>query len=113
MGVAVAYVVSMFLLFVPAIAYAGRPLGIGGADVIRIVWRQMFAALIAAGLAFLLRWTVLADAHALVRTPLLVSAYLITYLILVVVVLHVRAPLRTTQSVVRGFLPARLAHLLP
>ena len=39
MGVAVAYVVAMFVLFVPAIGYAGAPLGISASDAIRIVWR--------------------------------------------------------------------------
>ena len=46
-GIAVAYVVSMFLLFVPALAYAGRPLGIGAADVLRVVWRPLVGSLAA------------------------------------------------------------------
>jgi PST family polysaccharide transporter len=113
MGVAVAYVICAFILFVPALAYAGRPLEIGASDVIETVWRQMAAALVATGAGFALRWTVLADSHPLVRMAALAAAYLAVYLVLSVGILNVRAPLRTTNGLVRGFLPARLAHLLP
>jgi polysaccharide transporter, PST family len=112
MGVAVAYVICAFILFVPALAYAGRPLEIGASDVIQTVWRQMAAALAAAAVGFGLRWTIMADSSPLVRIAVLAIAYLAAYLILSVGVLNVRAPLRTTQLLVRGFLPARVAHLL-
>src|SRR5262249_16469984 len=35
-GVAVAFVVLTFITFIPAIAYSGRPFGIGAADVISV-----------------------------------------------------------------------------
>jgi PST family polysaccharide transporter len=111
-GIAVAFVVAMYVLFVPAIAYAGKPLGIGAADVIRVVWRQLVASLTAAGLAFLLRWSLLADSFAVTRTAILALACLLTYLIIVIGVFRVHAPLRITQALVRGYLPARLAHLV-
>jgi PST family polysaccharide transporter len=38
-GVAVAFVIYAFATFVPAIAYAGRPLGIGVRDVLSVVWK--------------------------------------------------------------------------
>src|SRR5581483_1453575 len=53
-GVAIAYTSAMFMLFVPALAYAGRPLGIGAADVLRAIWRQLFAAVTAAGVGVFL-----------------------------------------------------------
>jgi polysaccharide transporter, PST family len=110
-GVAVAYVVSMFVLFVPAIAYAGQPLGIGSVDVIRIVWRQMLASFVSAGLAFWLRWNLLAEMAPVVRVFLLLLVYVLTYLVLAVGVLNVRAPLRTVRSLCRGYLPARFANV--
>ena len=112
MGVAVAYVVSMFLLFVPAVAYAGRPFEIGARDVISIVGRQLTGALVAAGLGFFLRFTVFADSHALVRAFALTLIYLFTYLSIVIGVLRVRIPLQVLQTLIRGALPPRFAHLV-
>jgi PST family polysaccharide transporter len=109
-GVAVAFVVVMFLLFVPAIAYAGRPLDIGAADVVSIVWRPMVASLTAVAFGFLLRW-MLEDVHTVARTAMLALVYLTSYLVIVVGILGVRTPLRTMQSVVRGYLPPRFAYL--
>jgi PST family polysaccharide transporter len=112
MGVAVAYVVVMFFLFVPAVAYAGWPLEIGASDVVRTIWRQLAAALASAGFAELARWTLLADVHAFARMVILCVLYLVTYLLIVVVVLRLRAPIRTMQSLVWGYLPPRLAERL-
>ena len=111
MGVAVAFVVVMFVLFVPAIAYAGQPFDIDAMDVIAIIWRPMVASLAAAGACFFLRWVVLADVPAFSRAVLLGAAYALAYLALVVGVLRMRAPLRTMQSLVRGYLPPRFAYL--
>lgn len=110
MGVAVAYVAAMFILFVPAIAYAGRPLDIGASDVVRIVWRPMVACLAAVAFGFLLRW-MLQDIHPVSRTAVLALAYVASYLVIVVGILRVRTPLRTMQSLVRGYLPPRFAYL--
>lgn len=109
-GVALAYVVTMFILFVPAIAYAGRPLGIGAGDVVSIVWRPMVASLAAVAAGFLLRWS-LEDIHLVVRTAVLALTYVASYLVIVVGVFRVRTPLRTMQSLVRGYLPPRFAYL--
>jgi PST family polysaccharide transporter len=111
-GVVSAYVVAMFILFVPAVAYAGRPLDIHAADVIRIVWRQLVAALAATAIAVALRSSILGDMHPLARTLALALTYTSAYLIIVVGILNVRGPVRATQTLVRGYLPARFAHLL-
>ena len=112
MGVAVAYVVAMFILFVPAIAYAGRPLEIGAMDVVAAVWRQMVAALLAAGATFFISATVLAGVHPLLRALSLGVAYSALYLVVVIAILRVHAPLRTTRVLVRGYLSPRFAHLI-
>jgi PST family polysaccharide transporter len=112
MGVACAYVVAMFILFVPAVAYAGKPLGIRAADVVVSVWRPLAGCLASMGLAFLLRATLLANTHAFGRMTLLTLIYLPAYLLIVVGVLGARGPVRTTQLLVRGYLPPRFAHLL-
>jgi PST family polysaccharide transporter len=112
MGVAVAHVTSMFVLFVPALAYAGQPLGINAKDVITIIWRPLTSSLIAAGVGFALRFTVLVDEDPMLRTGALAVAYIATYLILVVGVMRLRAPLNTTRSLLRDSLPAQFAQLM-
>jgi PST family polysaccharide transporter len=112
MGVAVAYVVAMFVLFVPAIAYAGRPLEIGAMDVIAAVWRQMLAALLAAGAALFAASTIFAGVHPLLRALSLGVVYSALYLVVVLGILRVHAPLRTTRVLVRGYLSPRFAHLI-
>ena len=111
-GVAVAYVITMFVLFVPAVAYAGQPLGIRAADVVRIVWRQMASSLAAAAIAFLMRWTILASMNPFGRTTVLGVTYLAAYVVLVLGVLNVRSPVRTTRTLVRGYFAARVAQTL-
>ena len=112
MGVAVAHVTTMFVLFVPALAYAGQPLGINAKDVITIIWRPLTSSLIAAGVGFALRFTVLVDQDPMLRAGALAAAYIATYLILVVGVMRLRAPLNTTRSLLRDSLPAQFAHLM-
>jgi PST family polysaccharide transporter len=105
-GVATAFVVAMFLLFVPAIAFAGRPFEIGATDVIRIVWRPMTASLVAAAVGFLLRWTLFADLHPLSRAILLGFVYALTYLTLAIGLFGLREPLKTVHSLIQRHLPA-------
>jgi PST family polysaccharide transporter len=109
-GIATAYVVTMFILFVPALAYAGRPLEIHARDVVGIIWRPLLASLAAAAVAFSLRWTVLPEMHPVWRAAILGTAYLAAYLVLVLGVLNVRAPVLATQTLVRGYFRTRAAQ---
>ena len=100
-GVVTAYMVCMYLLFVPAIAYAGRPLGIRAKNLMEAVGPQMVAALCSSGIGFLLRHWFLADCQPLVRVAWLAFAYLSCYAIIAVGFFRVRMPLRTVLSLVR------------
>jgi PST family polysaccharide transporter len=109
-GIAVAYVASTFILFVPAIEYAGRPLGIGARDVVAAVGRQMTGAVAAAGVGFLLRFTVFADMGSLERTLALTVAYTVVYLGIVVGVFGVWTPITLALSLLRTAVPVRVAQ---
>jgi len=106
MGVVVAYVVSMYVLFVPAIAYAGRPLGIGAVDAIKSAGPQLLGAVISAGFGFLLRYTLLLEVSSLARVGTLALAYLVSYLVVVVGLFRVQMPLRVAQELGRGLIPS-------
>jgi polysaccharide transporter, PST family len=47
-GIALAWTVSFFVLMLPAFSYAGKPIGLGVAPVLAVVWK-FFAASVAAG----------------------------------------------------------------
>jgi PST family polysaccharide transporter len=110
-GVAVGYATAMFALFVPALAYAGRPLGIGANDVIGAVWRQFLGAITAAAIGFLLRFTVLGEMGPVARTAVLAAAYLAVYVAIVIGVLRVLSPIRAMRALVKGELASRLAYV--
>jgi PST family polysaccharide transporter len=84
MGVAVTYTASMFVWFLPAVAYAGRPMQIGVAEVIRSVGRPLVGSLAAAGLGICLRHWIVEDTNTLVRALVGCSVYALVYLGVVV-----------------------------
>ena len=111
-GVASAYVISMFLLFVPAIAYAGEPLGIGARDVIRAVWRPLIGSLLAVAAGLLCRYAFLAGSSGIVRTVLLTLCYLAIYLVTVVGFFRLSSPIRVALLLIKDVLPTRWSSLL-
>jgi PST family polysaccharide transporter len=111
-GVTVAYVICMFLLFIPTIVYAGRPLGIGASAVISVVWRPLVGSLLAVVVGFILRFTLLVDAPGMVTMAALTTAYATVYLVTVVGLLRVRMPIGVVLALLRDVLPSRFAHLV-
>jgi PST family polysaccharide transporter len=106
-GVAVAYTIVMFGLFVPALAYAGYPVGIRVRDVLSVVGPQIAAALIAAAFAFMVQQAFLVDFSALMRSFVSATICIATYLTVVVGVFRVTGPLHLAVSMLRHFGPMR------
>jgi PST family polysaccharide transporter len=111
-GIACAYVLSMFVLFIPGVVYAGRPLDIMTTDVIRAVGRQLAAALLAAGAGYLLRYLVLDGINGLVRLSVLAATYLIVYCGVVFGILGLRTPLLVIGPLLHEIVPHRIQTLL-
>ncbi len=112
-GVAAAYTLTMYFLFIPAIAYAGQPLGIGAKDVLRTVGPQMVGALCTALFGFELLFNFCEDVPRLLRVPLLSVACLAMYFIIVAWLFKVRKPLDVVRKLARDFLPARFGGHKP
>jgi PST family polysaccharide transporter len=106
-GVVVAFVVCSFILFIPATAYSGRPLGISAIDVIAAVWRPMVASLLAAAIGFTLRFTLLAEMSAVLKIIVLAFVYMTAYVTVVAGFLGERMPFQVLLVLVRDALPAR------
>jgi PST family polysaccharide transporter len=100
-GIAVAYTIAMYVMFIPTIAYAGKPLGIGAKDVVRAVRVPLFGTLTATVAAAAVRFGFLMDLDRLPRLAITAVVFLAAYLLIVVYMFKLREPLTTMLS----FLP--------
>jgi PST family polysaccharide transporter len=107
-GVAVASVSVAYVLFLPALAYAGKPLGIGIKDVVRVAGRQFVGAVVTTGLAFLLRYQLLSGVPIVARVAMLAVFYMACYLFIVAGMFGVTSPLWVAGSLIQELLPKRL-----
>jgi O-antigen/teichoic acid export membrane protein len=100
-GVAIATVVAHVIIAIPSIAYAGRPIGIGSALVIRAVGPQLIGAIGAAAAGTWLQMALLAHYPAPVRIILSASFCACLYLGVVVGLFRCTKPLKVAFSVVQ------------
>jgi len=105
-GVATAFVVYSFIMFIPAIAYSGAAVGIRAIDVIRVVWRPQTGALLAAAIGFTLRFTLLDHTSPILRIITLALAYAAAYVTVVIGLLGERMPIQVILALIRD-LPKR------
>lgn len=96
----------------PALVYAGRPLGIGTKDVLRAVGPQMVAALIAVLIGIAVQGAWLSEQSRLVTIAISGLVTVIAYLTVVVGVFKVTAPLQLALSLLRDFNPMRSRRTL-
>ncbi len=106
-GVAVAMVVASSLIAVPSISYAGRPIGIRAALVIRAVGMQLIGAICTVAGGWWLQTEAFADYSSFVRVLLLGSCCTCIYLAIVVGLFRVVEPIRVAGSTVRDLLRHR------
>jgi PST family polysaccharide transporter len=106
-GVAVAWCVSFWVLTLPAIWYAGKPIGLGVGPVIATIWRYIAAALAAGASSYFLLAQVkpLRDAAgaggAALRIACMTAVFGALYVLAVVVLHGGPAPLRTTATLLK------------
>jgi O-antigen/teichoic acid export membrane protein len=98
-GVAAATVVAFMLIAVPAVVYAGRPVGIGAPLVVRATGRQLIGAIITAAAGWWLEETALADFSSVVRIILLSGFCGAIYLIIVVGLFRLVRPIRLAAKI--------------
>lgn len=100
-GVAVSYAILAYLILVPALLYAGRPLGIRARDVWLAVGPQIVCALATAGIGFAFRQTLFGDLSALLRIVLLCLLCAVFYLAVMVLGFRITTPLVVAASLLR------------
>jgi PST family polysaccharide transporter len=107
-GVAAACTIAIYMLFVPALVYAGRPVGIGAKDVIAAVGPQTAAGLITIAVGLGAEHLFLTDFSGLARFFISSMICLSTYLAVAVIAFRVTGPLQLALSILRDFAPMRL-----
>jgi O-antigen/teichoic acid export membrane protein len=112
-GIALAWTVSYFLLMFPGFWYAGKPIGLGIAPVLAVIWK-FFAASVAAGLGTALLVRVipylappLGAAGALVHMVSVSVVFFGLYLVGVIVLHQGLKPLNDTARLIHDLLPER------
>ena len=106
-GVAVAVVVTSLLLAIPSISYAGSPIGIDAALVIRAVGQQLIGAISIVAGGWWLQTTILTDFSSFVRIFLSIAFCISIYLIIVVGLFRLTEPIKVAGTVVYDFLKLR------
>lgn len=100
-GVAVTSVIESALIAIPSIAYAGRPIGVGSALVIRATGPQVIGSIAAAATGTWLQMTLIAHLPSLVRIASATCFCACVYLVVVVGVFRRIEPLRIAWSVMQ------------
>jgi PST family polysaccharide transporter len=104
LGVVVSYVVAMYLLFIPTIAYAGAPLGIGTRDLLKAIGGPLTGALLMCALGFFMRYFLLQSVHHVARIAILTATCGSLYLIVVVGMFRTLHPLQVVRRLAHDFL---------
>jgi len=100
-GVAAAYAIVMYGLFVPALAFSGRPLGVGVKDVLAAVGPQTASALCATAVGLGAQYAFMGELTPLERLPLSALLCGATYLFVSIVIFRVTGPLQLAISMLR------------
>lgn len=112
-GIAVAWCISFWMLTIPAMWYAGRPIGLSAGPLLHTVWRYMVAALLAyvASILILSRWPALAAAigaqGAALRIAIVSLVFGSLYLGAVIVLHGGLAPLERVLGLMRDMAGSR------
>ncbi|MGH9342978.1 MAG: lipopolysaccharide biosynthesis protein [Terriglobia bacterium] len=106
-GIALAWCVSFYLLIIPAMWYAGRPIGLGVGPMLAVVWRYVIASLLAAIATKLIFssqnafWKVPGARGAALRLVSLSITFVILYLSAIVLLYRGWQPLQKMVGLLR------------
>lgn len=115
-GVAAAWSISYWILLIPGLWYAGRPVGFGVSALIAAIWRYATAALVAGlAAAAIIRgtplWIAPSGTSVALEAIVIISMLFFTLYLGAVILLHGGlAPLRQLASLLRELAPSREAQ---
>lgn len=112
MGVTTSYTICMYLLFVPAILYAGQPLQIDVQHLMRAIGPQLIGSVGAAVTGFALRMNYLSSSSPFQRMATLALACAIVYAVITVGIFRMTKPIGVAKRLLQDFLPCELSRFL-
>lgn len=104
-GIATAYALVMFVLFIPALVYSGRPFGIGTKDVLAAAGPSTAAAVCATAVGLGLQHVFMGELNQLARFFISGLICVVTYLVVAVGVFRVTGPIHLARSLLRDLGP--------
>ena len=113
-GVAIAYSLSFYVLVIPCLWYAGRPIELKIESLISAIWRYFAAALTAGLLSFVILYklnyvvSLFTDLHVFFRIIFASTLCFALYLILVILFYQSLSPIKNFFSIVYQMLPVSL-----
>jgi PST family polysaccharide transporter len=92
-GIAVAWVVSYWIIMVPALWFAGKPIGLGVSQLLSPIWKYVVASTVAGSATFLVvrampQWLGLSTLGLAAARLVLISLVFVVFYLTVVVVMH-------------------------
>lgn len=111
-GVAISYGICTYILFIPAIVYAGQPLQIGLRELLPAITPPLIGALVAEGVGFTLRIYYFSDLPAIQRMTLLSVACVTAYGLITVGIFRMTKPIEIARRLLSDFLPSGLSRIL-
>lgn len=111
-GVAISYGICTYILFVPAIVYAGQPLQIGLRELMPAIVPPLIGALIAEGVGFTLRTFYLSDLSSIQRMAALIVVCVTAYALITVGMFRMTKPMDVAKRLLSDLLPNRLSRML-
>ena len=106
-GIAAAWCASFWLLTVPAMWYAGKPIGLGVGTMFGVIWRYIVASLFAGPMTALIfsgahrLWQASSAGGAVLRTACFLTVFTALYLGAVIVLYQGLSPLRRLTGLMR------------
>jgi polysaccharide transporter, PST family len=112
MGVAISYGICTYILFVPAIVYAGQPFQIGVRELMPAIGPPLIGALVAEAAGFTLRIYYLSDSPPFQRMAALVVVCVIGYMMITIGIFRMTKPISVAKRLLQDFLPSGLSRML-
>ncbi len=111
LGVAVSYGICTYILFVPAILYAGQPLHIGLRELMPAIAPPLIGALIAEAIGFTLQTYYLSDLPSFQRMAVLIMACVFVYMLVTIGMFRMTKPIKVAKRLLSEFLPSKLSRV--
>ncbi len=112
MGVAISCGICTYILFVPAILYAGQPLHIGSRELMPAIGPPLIGSLVAEAVGFTLRINYLSDLPSSQRMAALVVACVVVYMLVTVGMFRMTKPIEVAKRLLSDVLPSGLSRML-